>query len=76
MQAEIYDKVRAETNGVKYEGTLMPSQTDRIVLKLKNGYNIGIITSEVAGIHKVMSSRPFRPETASLSLSVPTPGCF
>ena len=42
MQAEIYDKVSVETNGVKYEGTLMPSQTDRIVLKLKNGYNIGI----------------------------------
>lgn len=42
MQAEIYDKVRVETNGVTYEGTLMPSQTDSIVLKLKNGYNIGI----------------------------------
>jgi glutamyl-tRNA(Gln) amidotransferase subunit D len=42
MQAEIYDKVSVETRSVKYEGTLMPSQTDRIVLKLKNGYNIGI----------------------------------
>jgi glutamyl-tRNA(Gln) amidotransferase subunit D len=42
MQAEIYDKVHVETNGAKYEGTLMPSQTDRIVLKLKNGYNIGL----------------------------------
>jgi len=42
MQAEIYDKVHIETNGGKYEGTLMPSQTDRIVLKLKNGYNIGL----------------------------------
>ncbi|PWB53295.1 MAG: Glu-tRNA(Gln) amidotransferase GatDE subunit D [Candidatus Methanoperedenaceae archaeon] len=42
MQAEIYDKVGVERKGVKYEGTLMPSQTDRIVLKLKNGYNIGI----------------------------------
>ncbi|MCX9027363.1 MAG: Glu-tRNA(Gln) amidotransferase subunit GatD [Candidatus Methanoperedens sp.] len=42
MRPEIYDKVSVETNGVKYEGTLMPSQTDRIVLKLKNGYNIGI----------------------------------
>jgi len=42
MQAEIYDKVHVETNGGKYEGTLMPSQTDRIVLKLKNGYNIGL----------------------------------
>ncbi|MFZ2411202.1 MAG: Glu-tRNA(Gln) amidotransferase subunit GatD [Candidatus Methanoperedens sp.] len=42
MQAEVYDKVRVETQGAVYEGTLMPSQTDRIVLKLKNGYNIGI----------------------------------
>lgn len=42
MQVEIYDKIGVETKGVKYEGTLMPSQTDRIVLKLKNGYNIGI----------------------------------
>lgn len=42
MQAEVYDKVRVETRGAVYEGTLMPSQTDRIVLKLKNGYNIGI----------------------------------
>ena len=42
MQAEVYDKVRVETKGAVYEGTLMPSQTNRIVLKLKNGYNIGI----------------------------------
>jgi glutamyl-tRNA(Gln) amidotransferase subunit D len=42
MQAEIYDQVHVETNDGKYEGTLMPSQTDRIVLKLKNGYNIGL----------------------------------
>ena len=42
MQAEVYDKVRVESKGVKHEGTLMPSQTNSIVLKLKNGYNIGI----------------------------------
>ncbi|MCX9084916.1 MAG: Glu-tRNA(Gln) amidotransferase subunit GatD [Candidatus Methanoperedens sp.] len=42
MQPELYDKVHVETRGGKYEGTLMPSQTDRIVLKLKNGYNIGL----------------------------------
>ncbi|MFA4956025.1 MAG: Glu-tRNA(Gln) amidotransferase subunit GatD [Candidatus Methanoperedens sp.] len=42
MQAKFYDKIHVETNGRKYEGTLMPSQTDRIVLKLKNGYNIGL----------------------------------
>lgn len=42
MQAEVYERVRIESEGAVYEGTLMPSQTDRIVLKLKNGYNIGI----------------------------------
>lgn len=42
MQAELYDKVRIESEDVIYKGTLMPSQTDSIVLKLKNGYNIGI----------------------------------
>ncbi len=42
MQAEVYDKVRIESKGASYEGTLMPSQTDSLVLKLKNGYNIGI----------------------------------
>lgn len=41
MQTEIYDKVRVESRGVNYEGTLMPSQTGKFVLKLKNGYNIG-----------------------------------
>jgi len=42
MQAEVYDKVRVERDGIEYEGILMPSQTGNIVLKLKNGYNIGI----------------------------------
>jgi len=42
MQASEYDKVQVECNGIKYEGTLMPSQTGMIVLKMKNGYNIGI----------------------------------
>jgi glutamyl-tRNA(Gln) amidotransferase subunit D len=42
MQAGEYDKVRVERKSARFEGTLMPSQTDNIVLKLKNGYNIGI----------------------------------
>jgi glutamyl-tRNA(Gln) amidotransferase subunit D len=42
MQAEEYDKVRVESKGVSYEGVMMPSQTESIVLKLKNGYNIGL----------------------------------
>jgi len=42
MQAEDGDKVRVETKTNQYEGILMPSQTGKVVLKLKNGYNIGI----------------------------------
>ncbi len=49
MQAELYDRVRVETRGAQHEGTLMPSQTDSIVLKLKNGYNIGI-KSDLASV--------------------------
>lgn len=42
MKPEISDKVRVERKGVQYEGILIPSQTGSIVLKLKNGYNVGI----------------------------------
>ncbi len=42
MQAENGDKVRVATREMQYEGILMPSQTGKIVLKLKNGYNIGL----------------------------------
>ncbi|TRZ92296.1 MAG: Glu-tRNA(Gln) amidotransferase GatDE subunit D [Methanosarcinales archaeon] len=42
MKAEDGDKVRVETKGMQYEGILMPSQTGKVVLKMKNGYNIGI----------------------------------
>ncbi|MBU3968275.1 MAG: Glu-tRNA(Gln) amidotransferase subunit GatD [Euryarchaeota archaeon] len=42
MQAENGDKVRIATGEMQYEGILMPSQTGKIVLKLKNGYNIGL----------------------------------
>lgn len=49
MQAEVYDRVRIEQKGASFEGTLMPSQTGSIVLKLKNGYNIGI-TKEGASV--------------------------
>ncbi len=41
-KAEVGDKVRVLKGIIRYEGILMPSQTDSIVLKLKNGYNIGL----------------------------------
>jgi glutamyl-tRNA(Gln) amidotransferase subunit D len=36
------DRVRATAGRVTYEGTLMPSTTDHTVIKLHNGYNIGV----------------------------------
>src|SRR3989344_9613744 len=39
---DIGDKVRIKTKDIFYEGTLMPNETENIVLKLDNGYNIGI----------------------------------
>ncbi len=45
-KAEIGDRVRlrkiCDKDVITYEGTLMPSQTGCTVLKLKNGYNIGL----------------------------------
>ncbi len=66
MQAEPYDKVRVERKGIVYEGTLMPSQTGNIVLKMKNGYNIGISGADVTLLEKKEEKKsyqePFRVE--------------
>ena len=39
---DIGDKVKIETNGKSYEGILMPTETDNLVIKLDSGYNIGL----------------------------------
>ena len=60
MKAEDGDKVRVETKGMKYEGILMPSQTGKIVLKMKNGYNIGISpdSASITLLEKMDKKRP------------------
>ncbi len=60
MQAEDGDKVRIETRGMQYEGILMPSQTGKIVLKLKNGYNIGINpdSTSISLLEKIDKKKP------------------
>jgi len=42
MVAEQGDRVRVVTDNMTYEGTLMPSTTINIVVKLDNGYNVGV----------------------------------
>jgi len=39
---DLGDRVRVEKDGIIYEGILMPSITQHIVIKLDNGYNIGL----------------------------------
>lgn len=44
---DLGDRVLVERNGVSYEGVLMPPiRADRVVIKLKNGYNIGLRAKE------------------------------
>ena len=46
--AEVHDRVRIETESMTYEGLIMPkhnfSEENIIILKLDNGYNIGVST--------------------------------
>jgi glutamyl-tRNA(Gln) amidotransferase subunit D len=52
------DKVKVITKDKEIEGTLMPNQeTDSIVIKLENGYNIGIEKSNVKKIEKISEGK-------------------
>ncbi|RJS72346.1 Glu-tRNA(Gln) amidotransferase GatDE subunit D [ANME-2 cluster archaeon] len=42
MEPEQGDRVRVITDSAVYEGTLMPGITDHIIIKLSNGYNVGV----------------------------------
>ena len=49
-EAEVHDRVRIETGDMVYEGLILPkhnfSEEDIIILKLDNGYNIGVSTED------------------------------
>jgi len=70
------DRVRAVCKGVVYEGILMPSTTEYVVLKLKNGYNIGIVPDvlelvepkvQPSEAERVLARREGMPEVSILS---------
>ncbi len=56
------DRVRVRKDGLTYEGILMPSRSGNIVLKMKNGYNVGL-TQEGSTVEFIDKERPpsFRP---------------
>jgi len=76
---DLGDRVSAERDGVTYVGTLMPSRrSDHIVIKLDNGYNIGLKTEKsrveliekgvaVKPPQKSLRSRPGLPQVSILS---------
>ncbi|HUI39798.1 MAG TPA: Glu-tRNA(Gln) amidotransferase subunit GatD [Methanothrix sp.] len=58
---DLGDRVYARRNGTTYEGVLMPSRRDdHIVIKLDNGYNIGLraVESELKLISKGRELKP------------------
>ena len=59
MEALPGDKVLIKTDTKSYEGTLMPNEeTDAIVIKLSNGYNIGIRPDKVRELKVIEKLKP------------------
>ena len=61
------DWVSATAGRVTYEGTLMPSTTDHTVIKLRNGYNIGLKKSVPLTLVET-GVRPPKPESRAMGV--------
>jgi len=55
------DLVRVVKGGREYKGIVMPSRSDKIVLKLKSGYNVGLSPDHTAVELLERSQQPPRP---------------
>lgn len=49
---DLGDRVAVTRDGVRYEGILMPSRSDHLTIKLKNGYNVGLKADTVELLEK------------------------
>jgi glutamyl-tRNA(Gln) amidotransferase subunit D len=47
------DRIKIDKDGIAYEGILVPSTGESIVLKLDNGYNVGFREGEILSIERV-----------------------
>jgi glutamyl-tRNA(Gln) amidotransferase subunit D len=69
LNVTIGDKIIVRTHDSEISGTLMPryesADKKHIVIKLNNGYNIGIRVSKIVEIHKV-SQREYKEPSAKL----------
>lgn len=65
---DVYDRIRIDTRGRKFEGIVMPrhsfSKEDIIVLKLDNGYNIGVTVENAKVEMLTRGDKPEKSETA------------
>src|SRR3989344_9440006 len=61
---DIGDKVRIKTKDIFYEGTLTPNETENIVLKLDNGYNIGIDPKKIVSKEVINKANKEKPSEA------------
>jgi glutamyl-tRNA(Gln) amidotransferase subunit D len=55
------DLVRVARDGMEYVGIVMPSRSDRIVLKLKSGYNVGLSLDGASVTLQERSQQPLKP---------------
>ncbi len=63
--------VRIKSRGAEFEGIVMPSSTDSLVLKLDNGYNIGLTDYEVLEVADV-ERKAFSPPEPEKKEELPT----
>lgn len=73
---KVGDSVKIRSD-LTYEGTLMPrfegNNEDRLVLKLKSGYNIGIEINEITQLEKIQQKTIEKSETSEIKSSVGLP---
>lgn len=63
--------VRIKSRGAEFEGIVMPSSTDSLVLKLDNGYNIGLTDYEILEVADV-ERKAFHPPEPEKKDELPT----
>ncbi len=70
----VYDRISVEKDGYVYEGVLMPkpelSSPTTIILKLDNGYNIGVSVTPTTRIRLVKKGKVALPRPPAVSLKV------
>ena len=71
---DVYDRIAIERDGVVYEGILMPkpelSHPETIIIKLDNGYNVGVRVTPGTRIRLVRKGKPSLPVPPKIPLKL------